>query len=78
MANALGFAVLALAAATLNWLWHLRRHPYGKCRWCGGTGQNPGSIRSRYGRCTHCTKGERVRAGARLVNRELRKKGGWK
>ena len=76
MADFFGFAALVAGVAGGNWLWHLRRHPFGKCRWCKGTGQNKGSIRTRYGRCTHCAKGERVRFGARLVHPELRKGAG--
>ena len=73
MADALGFAAILAGIGGVRWLWHLKRHPIGKCRWCGGTGQNWGSIRTRYGRCRHCTKGERIRVGAGLVHRELRK-----
>lgn len=72
MADALGFAVIVVGVAGTNWLWHLRRHPIGKCRWCGGTGQNRGSRRTRYGRCRHCKGGERIRVGAGLVSREVR------
>ena len=74
MANFFALGAIVGAVACARWLWHLWRHPYGKCRWCKGTGQNPGSVRTRYGRCTHCTKGERVRAGAGLVHPELRKR----
>lgn len=74
MADALGFAALVGAVAGGNWMWHLRRHPIGKCRWCKGTGQNSGSRRTRYGRCRHCKGGERVRFGATLVHPELRRK----
>ena len=74
MGTALDFAAIAAGAAGANWVWHLWRHPIGKCRWCGGTGQNGGSKRTRYGRCRHCKGGERVRFGARLVHPELRRK----
>jgi hypothetical protein len=74
MGDALGFTALAAAVAGANWLWHLRRHPFGKCRWCGGRGQNPGSTRSRFGTCRHCRGQPRVRFGATLVHPELKEK----
>jgi hypothetical protein len=73
MADLFALAAIGGGAAGARWIWLLWRHPFGRCRWCGGTGQNPGSVRSRYGRCRHCRNGERVRVGAGLVHPELRK-----
>jgi hypothetical protein len=73
MAELLGVIATVGGITGVRWLWHLRKHPFGRCWWCGGTGQNRGSIRKRYGRCKHCSRGERVRVGAGLVRPDLRK-----
>jgi hypothetical protein len=67
---ALALAVLAGA----RWWWRLKRHPFGRCRRCGGTGQNTGSTRARFGQCRRCKGQPRVRFGAKLVHPELRER----
>ena len=52
-AAALVLAALVLVAGGVGWLW-LKAHPYGKCRWCGGSGRNPLSVKARFGECKHC------------------------
>jgi hypothetical protein len=64
--------VLAIigAAAAAGWYISLRRHPYTRCRWCGGTSRNAGSTRNRWGTCKHCGgTGKRERFGAKWVHR---------
>lgn len=73
MGDVLAVIAAAGVAGGARWWWLLYRHPYGKCRWCRGTGRNPGSTGERYGLCTHCKGGQRVRFGAGLVHPELRK-----
>lgn len=66
---------LVLVAAVIlggRWYWHARRHPYGVCWKCEGTGMNAGSTRKRKGRCKRCGgRGERLRVGAGLLNKGL-------
>jgi len=48
------------------WRASLRRHPYARCRWCGGSSKNLGSNQRRWGKCSHCGgTGRRLRWGAR-------------
>ncbi len=66
----LSLAVLAAVAgqAVACWLWPLTR-----CRACQGSRRNRGSNSRRWGRCRRCGgTGERVRIGARLVNRAMK------
>ena len=44
---------LVAAAAGGGWWW-MKAHPYGRCRWCGGSGRNPLSTKARFGDCRHC------------------------
>jgi len=64
--------VLAVAAIWLArlWLW-----PFGPCRRCKGTGKNIGSTGRRFGTHRRCKgSGRRVRLGARMVRRAIRRK----
>lgn len=67
--------ILTVGPAILlaSWLVSLRLWPHTRCSACNGTGRNRGSTSKRYGRCWRC-KGapERLRFGARWVNRRLR------
>lgn len=68
-----GVAVVLLGGG--GWLFSLWRHPYAPCRWCNGSGRNPGSRRTRFGTCTHCGgTSRRVRTGARMMRPDMRGK----
>jgi len=72
--TALADAGLVLAIAVL-WLARLWLWPFGPCRWCRGRKTNPGSTRRRFGSCPRCKgSGMRVRFGARMVRRAIRRK----
>jgi hypothetical protein len=63
--------ILALWAGSL-WLW-----PFRRCRGCKGTGRNFGSTGRRFGTHWRCGgTGRRVRFGARMVRRAVRKRDG--
>ena len=62
--------IIVLLYAGSLWLW-----PFAPCRWCKGSKSNPGSTRRRFGNCPRCGgKGFRVRFGARMVRRAVRRK----
>lgn len=65
---------VAAAGLAVWWVQDLRRHQFGRCWWCGGSGRNRGSTRNRYGRCRHCRghAGRRVRVGAKWLDKDLR------
>jgi len=46
-------AVVVLAAVAGAWWW-MKTHPYGRCRWCRGSGKNPLSTEWRSGPCKRC------------------------
>lgn len=48
-----GAVLVVVVPAWLGWRW-LRTHLIGLCLWCGGTGKNPLSTRTRFGTCRHC------------------------
>lgn len=61
--------LLILAALLAGWRISLHIWPFARCRWCGGTGHNPGSTRRRFGFCKHCQgSGMRRRFGTRLFH----------
>ena len=69
-------AVAAIAGAG-GWAVSLWLHPYARCFACrgGDRGRNPGSTERVWGRCLVCKgSGERLRAGARWVHPDLRRK----
>lgn len=69
----LGVAVVVAIGAAV-WFLRLWLWPFGRCRWCRGSKTNPGSTKRRYGKCPRCKgSGQRVRFGARLVHRAMRR-----
>jgi hypothetical protein len=65
------FLLAAAAVAGAGWYVSLRWHPYAPCRACRGRrGRNRGSTGRTWGHCRRCGgKGERLRFGARMIER---------
>jgi len=63
--------LLAIAAAFGGtWTWHMRRHPWRKCRRCTGTGRHDDTtmFKGTSGRCTCCNStGRHVRLDTRWL-----------
>lgn len=70
-------AVLHLTGAALIlaviWAGRAWFHPFTTCRWCSGSGKNPGSSGRRWGRCKRCKgSGNRQVLGSKQVHTIVR------